>query len=182
VPSGHNVSPVAASHWACRASLAQHSSTRHAAHLERALLARIEAADPALDHLPQVLGDPGCELVEAGPEGQPASFTGDPPLDQPVLDQVDDEERVAVGTLVEQARQAGDHRACRKARGQVLSHRDLAEEGQRELRALPARVQLLSDGVHGGGRPGDLGGPIRSDHEQSRRFPPSRQTRQQVQG
>ena len=72
-------------------------------------LVRIEAVEPALDHLAQVLGHCRRERGLLAIHDPLAASLDHPAVREPVLEHIDHEERAAVRPVVEQARQLGGH-------------------------------------------------------------------------
>ena len=121
--------------------------TGHRGRLERALLGDRQAFDLPLDHGAEPVGDGRRETVRRTGETDPSLLRADDRLAHGEIDQVDDEEGMALGARVDERRHAVVHDARAEALAEVGRDRGRAERLQPDLLAAPARRQLLHHGA-----------------------------------
>jgi hypothetical protein len=144
------------------------------------LLVGAELPEPPLDHLAQTLGHADLDLVQARSELPAPIALRDEPARGEVVDDADHEQRVALGAAVDDGGQLGGKRVAAKATAQVVAHRLLAEQLERQLLTPPLRLQLELDVLEGMLTDDEIDRPIGADQEQSRGLAAAGEERYQV--
>ena len=155
----------------------------HAGRHQYRLLVRRQVLHLLFHQLPQRFRRPRRDVLRRPGEAPLAVDLPQLPLADQVVDRVHQEQRVAIRVAVEHESQLRGQAVSGKAPREVLVHRGDAQELQRYFVTVAVQLQLVLDpsqGMRAGG--GHIGGTVRSDNEQARRFPPPGQHAEQVDG
>src|SRR5262249_31526310 len=149
---------------------------------EDRLLLGLQQLDLLVDELSERVRDPRLQILRAPQEAPPPIHLAQLILADEVVDRVHQKQRVTVRVSVEYRREVRGQLVSGKPAREVLADGRLAEARQRELVPVRVQLELVFHPLQGmrGGR--DVGGSIRGHHQEARRFPPTRQHAQQIDG
>src|SRR5437867_5740724 len=139
-----------------------------------------ELAHALLDHLAKVFRNADLDLLQHRVQPPPSVAYDDEPARDKVLDEAHHEQRIALGSPVDDARELGWKRVAREALPQVVGDLRLAQWLQRELLGAPPRVQLESDVLEGVLAPNYIDRTVGADQEQPRGLLPPSEQRDQI--